>query len=90
MKSITSYELKSNGKFSIVNHSYYKKQHSNQQNGIDMYVDVLDHSTGIVNSVKLYENTKGIHFKKGGNHYLPEFVLDYIYIPLQIYAKVNP
>ena len=83
---IESYNLKSNGYFSIVREPYDKKQHQNQQGGLDRYVDVLDHDTGVVNVVKLYENTKGLHFKKRGSWHLNEFTKNYLYVPFQIKA----
>lgn len=84
--NIEIHELESNGYFSIVKDPYDKKQHQNQQEGLDKYVDVLDHDTGVINSVKLYVNTKGLHFKKRGSWYLSEFTLKYRYIPYQICA----
>lgn len=81
---IKQHELKSNGSFSIVKNVYDKRQHPNQQCGLDRYVDILDHYTGKINSVKLYQNTKGLHFKKGGTWYLDDFVQDYLYVPFQI------
>ena len=81
---ITQHKLKSNGNFSIIREPYSKSQHPNQQCGLDQCVDVLDHYTGVVNSVKLHENTKGLHFKKGGSWYLTEFNLEYLYVPYQI------
>ena len=83
---IEKYKLKSNGYFSIIKEPYDKKQHINQQEGLDKYIDVLDHDTGVVNKVKLYENTKGLHFKKRGSWYLNEFTKDYLYVPFQIKA----
>lgn len=80
-------EVMSNGKFSILDDPYDKKQDPNQQKGLDIYVGVLDHSTGEINHVKLYENTKGRFFKKRGNHYLSDFTEVYIYSPLQIFKK---
>lgn len=82
---IQQYTLKSNGWFSIVKEPYDKKQHPNQQCGMDSYADVLNHYSGRINSVKLYENKSGIHFKAdGGTHYLDEFIADYLYVPFQI------
>lgn len=81
---VASRVVKSNGKFSITREPHPSKQHQNQQNGLDLYVHVLDHFTGNVNRVKLYENTKGLHFKKNGRHYLSDFTQDYIYVPFQI------
>lgn len=85
MSSPIKFEVvKSNGSFSIIKGPYSRKQHSNQQKGLDLYVDVLDHSTGHINRVKLYSNTKGLHFKKYGSHYLDEFDTDYAYVPFQM------
>jgi len=81
---IEQYELKSNGHFSIVKDVYDKKQHPNQQGGLDKYIDVLDHDTGNINRVKLYKNTKGLRFKKDGSWYLSDFNKIYRYIPFQI------
>lgn len=82
---IEIYNLKSDGiNFSIFNEGYDKEQHPNQQCGLDKYVDVLDHRTGEINSVKLYLNSKGLHFKKNGPHYLSEFIYNSLYIPYQI------
>lgn len=85
---IESYNLKSNGWFSILIPPYDKKQHPNQQQGLDKYVDVVNHYTGNVNSVKLYENKTGLHFKAdGGTHYLEDFTKNVTYIPFQILDK---
>jgi hypothetical protein len=82
---IKQFRLKTNGYFSIVKDVYSKEQHPNQQGGLDQYVDVLDHHTGQVNSLKLYENSKGLHFKKGSPYYLSEFTDTAVYVPYQIY-----
>lgn len=77
-------ELKSNGYFSILEDVFPKNQHTNQQNGLDLYIKILDHNTGYINCVKLYENTKGLFFKKNGNQYLDQFTQKVLYIPQQI------
>ena len=74
-------KFKHNGRFAILLRPYDKGQHSNQQCGLDKYVDVLDFHSGVVNSVKLYENTNGLHFKKGGSHYLDDFTTDCVITP---------
>ena len=84
MDKILQYRLKSNGIFSIKKDRYPKKQHPNQQEGMDEYIDVVDHGTGNINSVKLYKNTKGVYFKKNGNHYLHDFIKTVGYVPFQI------
>lgn len=71
--------------FAIINGPYSKKQHVNQRCGIDEYVDVVDISTGRINSVKLYENKKGKHFKKNGSHYISNFVNEVKVVPFQCY-----
>lgn len=76
--------VKSNGNFSIIKDAYEKTQHPNQQAGLNLYVDVLDHSTGQINSVKLYENSKGLFFKKGSTNYLLDFDKVAVYIPFQV------
>ena len=81
---IEKYKLRSNGVFSIIRDIYNKNQHPNQQNGLDLYIDVIDHSTGNINSVKLYDNTKGKHFKKQGSWYLNDFDRFVIYVPFQV------
>lgn len=87
--SIVKFNLKSNGLFSIIKKTYNKKQHPNEQCGMDKYVDVLDHSTGRVNAVKLYKNKKGLHFKKQGSWYLDGFTQNYLYVPYQIIKEVE-
>lgn len=82
---IKQYRLKSNGAFSIVKEPYEKQQHPNQQCGLNLYVDVLDHITGQVNSLKLYQNSRGLHFKKGSPQYLSDFEAVAVYVPYQIY-----
>lgn len=81
---IIQHKLKSNGHFSIIREPYPHKQHSNQQCGLDIYIDVLDHDTGNINHVKLYENKKGRYFKKDGSWYLTGFTQEYWYVPYQI------
>lgn len=82
---IKQQKLKSNGWFAIVRETYDKKQHPNQQSGLDKYVDVLNQYTGRVNSVKLYQNKSGLHFKADSStHYMYEFTKEIIYIPFQI------
>lgn len=81
--------LKSNGLFAIVKWPYGKAQHPNQQNGLDMYVDVLNLDTGCVCSVKLYNNTKGIHFKFKGSHYISDFNDEIVWVPYQILEVVQ-
>lgn len=85
--NIISKELKTNGQFLLLKEPYKKAQHPNQQAGLDIYVDVIDRSTGNINSVKLYENSKGLHFKKSGSHYLSSFTGAAVYVPYQVIDK---
>lgn len=87
MLNVTYYLLKTNGDFSLVTDIFDKEQHPNQQCGLDKYVSVLDHSTWNINTVKLYENSKGLYFKKNGTHYLDEFTDEHYWIPAQLVAK---
>lgn len=90
MTEIKTQTLKSNGWFAIVKEPYDRKQHPNQQSGLDKYVDVLNQYTGNINCVKVYENTKGLHFKADGStHYLSEFIREIIHVPFQI-IEMNP
>lgn len=68
--------FKHNGHIAALCSPYKKNQHPNQKCGIDMYIDILDFQTGAVNTVKLYENSKGFHVKKNGTHYLKDLNLD--------------
>lgn len=85
--NIKQQALKSNGSFSLVKGPYSRKQHPNQQGGLDLYVDVLDECTGNFNSIKLHENKKGLHFFRHGTHYLSEFTQDVVHVPFQIIRK---
>lgn len=85
--AIKVYTLKSNGWFSLVDGPFKRKQHPNQQGGLDTYVRVLDHDTGEINTVKLYENTKGLHFKKRGSWYLADFNSEVDYVPFQVISR---
>lgn len=85
LTGIKSETLQSNGWFAVVKEPYDKKQHQNEQCGLDTYIDVLNQYTGRINSVKLYENTKGFHFKADGStHYLDEFTSYITHVPYQI------
>lgn len=76
--------FKHNGNIALISEPYAKKQHPNQQCGLDKYIDILDLGTGMVNTVKLYENTKGLHVKKGGSHYLDEFTDECLISPYTV------
>lgn len=86
MKNIKQYKLKSNGNFSIIEDPIEHKQHSNEQCGLDLYIKVLNHATGEECFKKLYENTKGLHFKHTGYSpmYLTDFIEEIIYVPYQV------
>lgn len=82
--TIKQFELKSNGSFGLILGPFAYKQHPNQQEGLDQYVQVVNFSTGAICTNKLYENSKGLHFKQSGTHYLDSFVDRVIYVPFQI------
>lgn len=91
---IEQHKLKSNGFFGIVEEPHEHKQHSNQQGGLDLYVTLINFSTGEQCHKKLYQNTKGLHFKHSGGywnkqpasgtHYLDSFTEEVLYVPFQI------
>lgn len=78
------HKLKSDGWYGLMREPYEQYQHSNQPNGFNLYVDVLDFSTHKVNRVKLYKSGKGLYFRTYGNHYLSDFKQTVIYVPFQI------
>ena len=78
------FRVKSNGQFGILDKPFDHKQHPNQQGGLDKYIRVINFDSGEECLNKLYENTKGLHFKQRGTHYLSEFTKEAIYIPFQI------
>lgn len=64
-----SYVVKYNNKyphFGLVGHPVSKKQHSNQQNGLDLYVTVVNFDTGEECFKKLYLGKRGVYFKHTG------------------------
>lgn len=81
-------EIPSNGLFGLIDGPRPYNQHQNQQKGLDQYVRVIDFSTGQLNFLKLYKNTKGLHFKKGSAQYLSDFIKKVLYVPFQI-IEVN-
>ena len=86
MSKIKEYVVKSNGNFAILEDPKPHKQHPNQQSGLDLYIKVLNIDTGEVCFKKMYENTKGLHFKHTGYSpmYLVEFTKRIRYIPYQV------
>lgn len=84
MTPIKQTKVKSNGSFGLLAGPVKHKQHPNQQDGLDLYVKVINFDTGRECFVKLYENSKGLYFKQNGTHYLDDFLEDAIYVPFQI------
>lgn len=76
--------IKHNGLFALIRDAYENEKHPNQQGGTDFCVDVLDFGTGQLNTVRLYENTKGLHFKKYGTHYLSNFNMECLVTPYRV------
>lgn len=62
------------------------RQHTNQQNGLDLYVHVFNLDTGEPCFKKLYTNTRGLHFKHTGYSpmYLDDFTEDAKVYPFQL------
>ena len=83
---IESYIIKSNGYFGILKGPHKHKQHPNQQSGLDLYISVVNFSTGEKCYKKLYKNSKGLYFKHTGipNNYITDFSEYVKYIPFQI------
>lgn len=77
-------EIRHNNIIGIIGEPYEHKQHKNQQCGLDLYIEVLNLDTYRSNYVKLYKNSKGLHFKVNGTHYLDEFKFKGVYIPNQV------
>lgn len=72
--------------FGLVGEPEEHKQHPNQQNGLDLYVRVINFDTGEQCFKKLYENKSGLHFKHSGYSpmYLKDFTDDCTVIPFQV------
>lgn len=77
-------KVKSNGSFGLLEGLVEHKQHPNQQEGLDLYVKVVNFWTRRECFVKLYENSKGLYFKQEGTHYLNDFTEEVVYVPFQI------
>lgn len=52
--------------FGLLGEPFDKKQHQNEQRGLDKYVRVVNFQTGEWCEKKLYLNNKGLHFKHTG------------------------
>lgn len=72
--------------FGLVGEPRQHRQHPNQQKGLDLYVTVVNFSTGEMCFKKLYENKTGLHFKHTGYSpmYLDSFTSDAKVIPFQV------
>lgn len=65
-------------------------QHPNQQKGLNLYVSVINFDTGEWCFKKLYENSRGLHFKHTGFSpmYLGNFTATAAVVPFQVlYAQ---
>ena len=92
--TIETHTVKGNGFFGVLEDPKSHKQHPNQQNGLDLYIKLINFESGEVCLKKLYQNKKGLHFKHSvshwssqdtkGVHYLSEFTKDFLYVPFQI------
>lgn len=72
--------------FGLLGDPFDKKQHPNQQGGLDKYVHVINFMSGEWCLKKLYQNKKGLHFKHAGYipMYLDDFTKECIYAERQI------
>jgi hypothetical protein len=63
------------------------KQHPNQRAGLDLYVGVVNFDTGEMCFKKLYQNTRGLHFKHTGYSpmYLDDFTAEGEVVPFQVF-----
>lgn len=80
-----------NDYFALLEGPHDHKQHINQQCGLDRYVRVLNLRTGEECHKKLYENTKGLHFKHTGYPpmYLHEMTRTLTFVPFQYRFEVG-
>lgn len=72
--------------FGLVEGPLKYPQHQNQQKGLDLYVRVINLDTGERCFKKLYQNTKGLHFKHTGYPptYLDALTEDAKFVPWQV------
>lgn len=75
--------------FGMVGEPEPHKQHCNQQRGLDIYVKVINLDTGEECHKKLYQNSKGLHFKHTGYSptYLSNMTGDAVVYPFQVMLK---
>lgn len=73
-------------KFGLIGEPVHHAQHPNQQGGLDLYVNVVNFDTGEHCFKKLYENTRGLHFKHTGYSpmYLTDFTAVATVVPFQV------
>jgi hypothetical protein len=78
--------------FGLVGEPVAHRQHQNQQNGLDLYVNVINLDTGEVCFKKLYKNARGLHFKHTGysSMYLVDFSEDAVVYPFQFVRPLQP
>ena len=91
MGVIERHRLKSNGFFSILEEVEDVKKYHSHWAGTDDCIRVVNHATGEVCFKRIYENSKGRHFKHNGMRYegcpstmyIKDFTKEVIYVPLQ-------
>ena len=86
MSVIEKQTVRTDGHFGILSGPHDHKQHPNEQAGLDKYISLINFASGEKCFKKLYQNTKGLHFKhsKTGTHYLDSFTDTAVYVPFQI------
>lgn len=64
-------KIKRNDYVGIIGDLFRDEQHPNQKGGLPLKVKAINFDTLNVNTVKVYENSKGMYIKMGKhNHYL--------------------
>ena len=88
-------KVKSNGFFGILNGPTKEHKYPEHKLGeLAEYIELINFSSGEFCRKKIYENTKGKHFKhssgyhrhqdSAGTHYLKDFTEEALYVPFQI------
>jgi len=88
-QKIEQIEVKSNGVFGMIGEPHDHKQHPAEQNGLDLYVTLINFQTGERCHKKLDENTKGLHCKHTGfpPMYLRDFNRSAVIVPFQVHHR---
>lgn len=94
---IKRYKVKGNTGFGVLEYPFNSKHHYNNEYG---YIKLVNFETGEICIKKVYNNTKGLHFKHSpsgwgsqkaakGTHYISDMNATYIYVPFQVIEDNN-